>query len=38
MPQAAGGEPLAERGGDAPGHEDVLGLLHHGIAVYVTRP
>src|SRR5204863_513827 len=27
MAQAAGGEPLAERGGDASGHENVLGLL-----------
>ena len=36
-PRLRGGQPLAERGGDAPGHKDVLRRLRHGISVYVTR-
>src|SRR3954452_10054291 len=35
-PEAGGGEPLAERGGDAPGDENVLGdgRLLHGVPSY----
>ena len=31
MSEAGGREALAERRGDAPGHEDVFRLLHHGL-------
>ena len=35
MSEAGGGQTLAERGGNAPGYEDVFRLLHHGIQAYV---
>ena len=31
MSEAGGRQALAERRGDAPGHEDVFRLLHHGL-------
>ena len=32
VPERRGGEPLAERGGDASGHEDLFRRLeHHGV-------
>ena len=33
--EARGCQALAERGGDAPGHKDVLRRFHHGLRVYV---